>query len=42
MTIDYILLVGIIGVPLAIFIVRFVDVIALLYEISASVWMLPI
>ena len=42
MSLEYVLLVGVIGVPLGIFILRFVDVIALLYEISASLWMLPL
>jgi hypothetical protein len=42
MSLDYVLLTGVIGVPLAILILRFVGVIGLLYEISASLWMLPI
>lgn len=42
MTLDYVLTVAVIGVPLAILIMRFGGVIALMYEILASMWMLPI
>lgn len=42
MTLDYVLLTAIIGVPIGIILIRMVGVIELLYEISASLWMLPI
>lgn len=42
MTLDYVLLVGMIGVPLGILIMRSINAVAILYNISASLWMLPI
>ncbi|GLQ35933.1 hypothetical protein GCM10007939_22170 [Amylibacter marinus] len=42
MTLDYVLLLGAIGVPMAIVITRTIDMVALVYNISASLWMLPI
>ncbi|MGR3615306.1 MAG: hypothetical protein ACU0BB_04625 [Paracoccaceae bacterium] len=42
MALDYTLLVAIIGVPLGVLMMRLVGMIALLHEISASLWMLPL
>lgn len=42
MTLNYVLLLGVIGVPLMLLIFRMIPTLGLLFEISASLWMLPI
>jgi len=42
MALDYALLLGIIGVPLAIFIMKMVGVLGLMFEIMESIMMLPV
>ncbi len=42
MTLEYTLLVAAIGIPIAMLMMRMITTIGLLYEISASLWMLPI
>lgn len=42
MTLDYVLVLGLISVPLAILFLRLAYMIGLVYEISATVWMLPL
>ena len=42
MPLDYTLLTAVIAVPLGILMMRFVGVLSLLFEISDSLWMLPL
>jgi len=40
--VDNVLLLGLIGVPLALLFLRLAYMVGLVYEISAMVWMLPL
>jgi len=42
MALEYTLLTAAIGVPLGILMMRLVNMVALVNEISASIWMLPL
>lgn len=42
MAVDYTLVVAFIGVPIAMLVMKYVGVLALMYEIVMGLWMLPI
>jgi membrane-bound ClpP family serine protease len=42
MTLEYTLLLAAIGIPIIMLVMRMITALGLLYEISASLWMLPI
>jgi len=42
MSLDNVLLLGFIGVPLAILLMRLAYMIGLVYEVSAMMWLLPL
>jgi hypothetical protein len=42
MTLEYVLLTAAVGIPMAMIMMRMITTLGLLYEISASFWMLPI